>query len=140
MSSWCHDARNVRHILRRLAQNAPCIRATRLADLVRHRRLVLPQLEATGVSARQVKQLSGFSVSWGPIRAEDIPGFLANGCKADARMRRRISFTFKERLALVTVEIRLFAKQALWIALSLQLDQAPLSSYYPLRASPHCKA
>ena len=52
------------------------VQAARLADIVTHRRLVLPQLSATGVSARQVKTLCGFEVVWGPVHAKHIKEFL----------------------------------------------------------------
>jgi CO dehydrogenase/acetyl-CoA synthase gamma subunit (corrinoid Fe-S protein) len=45
------------------------VKADRLADIVTHRRLILPQLSATGVSAHQVKPLCGFEIVWGPVHA-----------------------------------------------------------------------
>jgi hypothetical protein len=80
-----------------------------LTQLVRHRQLVLPQLSATGVSAQKVKQLCGFEVVWGPIRAEDITRFLKNGMTADETMRR-VTFSTTERLVLTPVELYLLAK------------------------------
>ncbi len=74
----------------------------RLADLervVNHRELILPQLAGPGVSAHQVKKLSGFKVIYGPIRAGDLPAFLDAGCKATPEMRRK-TFTIWERAAL----------------------------------------
>ncbi len=82
--------------------------------LVRHRRLTLPQLAATGVSAQKVKQLSGFEVLWGPVRAEDIPRFLKDGMKADGNMRR-VTFSLLERLVLTPVELSLLAKPLIGI-------------------------
>ena len=64
------------------------VQATRLADIVTHRRLVLPQLSATGVSARQVKALCRFEVVWGPVHAKHIKEFLDNKMKATPDMRR----------------------------------------------------
>ncbi|MBT8342796.1 MAG: hypothetical protein HKP58_10255, partial [Desulfatitalea sp.] len=81
--------------------------------LVRHRRLILPQLGATGVSAHQVKKQSGFEVVWGPVRARDIKPFLDSDLKGDAAMRR-ITFTPSERLVLVPVEITLLRKYLGW--------------------------
>ncbi|RMF42006.1 MAG: acetyl-CoA synthase subunit gamma, partial [Deltaproteobacteria bacterium] len=42
------------------------IRASRLEELVSHRRLILPQLGAPGVAAHKVKEQTGFRVSYGP--------------------------------------------------------------------------
>ena len=63
------------------------VRETRLAEIVDHRRLVLPQLSAPGVAAHEVKEACGFRVIFGPVRAADLPAFLAAGMKADAEMR-----------------------------------------------------
>jgi len=76
------------------------VRQARLKELVRHERLILPQLAATGVSALRLKKESGFTVLWGPIKAEDIQQFIAAGCKAEKSMRR-LTFTLPERAVLV---------------------------------------
>lgn len=80
------------------------IEASRLASVVTHRRLILPQLGAPGVSAREVKQASGFSVIFGPVRASDLPEFLKRGGKAGEAMRR-VVFPLGQRLAVVPVEL-----------------------------------
>ncbi len=77
---------------------------TALADLVSHRTLIVPQLGAVGVAAREVKKCSGFKVVFGPVRADDLPAFLDAGLKATPSMRR-ISFTFRDRLTLVPMEL-----------------------------------
>lgn len=80
------------------------IRASRLADIVDHRTLILPQLAGPGVAGHEVKKRSGFQVIYGPIKAEDIPEFLERGLKAEERMRTK-EFGFSERLALVPMEV-----------------------------------
>lgn len=80
------------------------IEATRLAQHVSHRRLVLPQLSATGVAAHEVKRASGFLVHYGPVRARDIPAYLAAGLEATPAMRR-VAFGWWDRLVLAPVEI-----------------------------------
>jgi acetyl-CoA decarbonylase/synthase complex subunit gamma len=75
-----------------------------IGSLVNHRRLILPQLSAPGVSAHQVKKRTGFNVVYGPIRAADLPVFLDNGLKATADMRRK-SFPIEERAVLIPVEL-----------------------------------
>ena len=94
------------------------IRLTGLSNIVAHRRLIVPQLGAVGVSAVQVKKQSGFSVTWGPVNAMDIPRFIENGMNAEPSMRR-LSFNAAERAVLVPVELSLAAKPALWFALAL---------------------
>ena len=85
-----------------------------LKHLVHHRRLILPQLAATGVSAQKVRQLSGFEVVWGPVRAEDLPRFLKDGMKANGN-RRWVTFSLIERLVLTPVELSLLAKPLIGI-------------------------
>ena len=80
------------------------IRLSGLSDLVSHRRLIVPQLGATGVSSASVRKLSGFEVVWGPIRARDIKVFLENGFKAEREMRT-VTFTSWERAALIPIEV-----------------------------------
>jgi hypothetical protein len=69
------------------------IRFTSLDKLVNHRRLILPQLAATGVAAHKVKEETGFNVHYGPVRASDIRKFISNGYRADKKMRR-VTFGF----------------------------------------------
>jgi hypothetical protein len=80
------------------------IRATNLAGLVKRRDLVLPQLGAVGVAAHEVKRATGFSVHYGPVRARDLPAYLAAGIRATPAMRR-VNFGWKERLVLTPVEL-----------------------------------
>lgn len=75
-----------------------------LANVVKHRNLILPQLGATGVAAHEVKKATGFSVHYGPVRAGDIPAYLAAGMRATAAMRR-VRFTWRDRLVVAPVEI-----------------------------------
>ena len=90
------------------------VAATRLGEVVSHRTLVLPQLGAPGVSAYEVKRRSGFSVAYGPVRAEDLPAFLDAGMKATPDMRR-VRFTMRDRIALVPIELLMSAKYAVLI-------------------------
>ncbi|HVO78281.1 MAG TPA: mercury methylation corrinoid protein HgcA [Methanomassiliicoccales archaeon] len=80
-----------------------CIKEFGLESVVGHRRLILPQLAAPGVSALEVKKMSGFHVEWGPVRAKDIPEYMRLG-KATPEMRK-VTFTLRERATVVPVEI-----------------------------------
>ncbi len=80
------------------------IKTTGLEKVVSHRTLILPQLGAVGVSAYQVRALSGFSVKYGPVRASDIKRFMDSNQKATEEMRM-VKFTFLDRLKLLPVEI-----------------------------------
>lgn len=81
----------------------------RLTEIVSHRELVLPQLAAPGVASQELKKKCGFSGKFGPIRASDLPHYLANNREADEQMRT-VSFSLLDRLILVPVEIALIWK------------------------------
>lgn len=76
------------------------IRTTGLEKIVSHRRLILPQLGATGIAAHRVKEESGFNVHYGPVRATDIRKFVNDGYHADREMRK-VRFSFIDRLKLI---------------------------------------
>lgn len=90
---------------------------TQLTEVVKHRKIILPQLGGPGVSAQKVKLGCGFEVVWGPIRAKDVPLFLAADQKAEENMRR-VTFTMAERMVLAPVEISLARKPILWVLLA----------------------
>ncbi|GAB4559365.1 MAG: mercury methylation corrinoid protein HgcA [Geothermobacteraceae bacterium] len=94
------------------------IRASRLEELVSHRRLILPQLGAPGVAAHKVKEQTGFRVVYGPIYAADLPAFLDAGLKATDSMRR-VRFTLWDRLVLTPVELTGLGKSTLLALLAL---------------------
>ncbi len=91
-----------------------------LEGLVSHRRLILPQLSAPGVSGHRVRRQSGFAVRFGPIRAQDLPAFLAAGGKATPTMRRK-TFTLYERAQVAPIELVLGMRYALPAAAVLLL-------------------
>jgi hypothetical protein len=88
------------------------IETSELAKYVSHKKLVLPQLGATGVSAHEVAQRSGFNVEYGPVRASDIKEYIAAGYKATKEMRT-VKFTLWDRLVLIPMELMPALKQSL---------------------------
>ncbi|MDP8207776.1 MAG: mercury methylation corrinoid protein HgcA [Candidatus Electryonea clarkiae] len=90
------------------------IEAVNLENKVTHRKIIVPQLGAVGVRAREVKDLTGFKVVFGPVRSEDIPEFLEKNLKATPEMRK-VTFGFWDRLVLVPMEITGSVKYALMI-------------------------
>ncbi len=91
-----------------------------LKTLVDHRNIVLPQLGATGVQAREVKKQTGFEVRWGPVHAKDLALYLKNGMKADSSMRR-VTFSLMERLVLTPLELSHMVKPTLYAVLAIFL-------------------
>ncbi len=100
------------------------IDATKLRHVVKHRRLILPQLGAPGVAAHEVKQRSGFTVTYGPVRAADLPAYLAAG-RATPDMRR-VRFTLPDRLTLIPVELVHVLLPMLAAALLLYFAAGPI--------------
>lgn len=88
------------------------VNATGISRLVDHRELILPQLGAPGVSAREVKKETGFTVFYGPVRAADLGAYLENG-KTATREMRRVTFNALERLILTPIELTLIWKPLL---------------------------
>ena len=85
-----------------------------LAKIVRHRTLILPQLAGPGVAAYEVKRRAGFAVRYGPIRARDLGLYLDAGMRATPRMRRK-TFTLKERIVLIPIELNMALRVGLII-------------------------
>ncbi len=97
---WCAAGKGTfgtEELLRRIEES-------RLKQVVSHRILILPQLGAVGVAAHEVAKQSGFKVTYGPVRAEDLKAYLAAGMKASEEMRR-VRFTLWDRLVLAPLEV-----------------------------------
>ncbi|MCL2392477.1 MAG: mercury methylation corrinoid protein HgcA [Oscillospiraceae bacterium] len=75
-----------------------------LSKVVNHRNLILPQLGAPGINAHEITARTGFSVTYGPVRADDIQAYIAEGYNATREMRR-VKFTFTDRLVLTPMEL-----------------------------------
>jgi hypothetical protein len=78
------------------------IGCTGLAGIVRHRKIIVPQLGAPGISWPEVMRKSKFLVEYGPVRAKDLPEYLRTH-KATPAMRR-VEFPLIERVVLTPVE------------------------------------
>jgi len=78
------------------------IEVTRLAEVVNHRNLILPQLGAPGVSGFEVTKRTHFKVEYGPVRAHDLPEYLIS--RSATPEMRRVHFTLLDRLTLIPVE------------------------------------
>ncbi|MBF0464481.1 MAG: acetyl-CoA synthase subunit gamma [Nitrospirae bacterium] len=83
-----------------------------LTSIVTHRKIIVPQLGAPGVSAHTVKKATGFQVLFGPVYACDLKDYIRSGCVATKAMRN-VSFSMIDRLVLTPMEIipsmRIFA-------------------------------
>jgi len=80
------------------------IKAHELENIVNHKKVIVPQLGATGIAAHEVKEKTGFHVIYGPVRAADIADFVSAGFKATEEMRK-VNFSIWERAKLIPVEL-----------------------------------
>ena len=95
---WCAAGKRTfgtREVIRR-------VKETQLGEVVKHRKLILPQLGAPGVAAFEVKKQTGFVVEYGPVRAADLPEYLKTH-QATPEMRR-VHFPLQDRVILIPVD------------------------------------
>lgn len=110
------------------------INNTHLHSIVSHNKLILPQLGAPGVSAHIVTKTTGFKVIYGPVKASDIPEFIASKYNATPSMRQ-VNFTFKDRLVLIPVELMSSLKPILAVTTVIILVTS-LASYFSVLEAP----
>lgn len=79
------------------------IKVTGLENVVSHRKVILPQLGAAGVSAFTVKKECGWQVEYGPVKAADLQEYLKTH-KATPEMRT-VRFGLWDRMVLIPIEI-----------------------------------
>lgn len=107
------------------------VRASRLGRVVNHRRLILPQLCATGVDGNRIVSETGWEVRWGPVYSKDIPVYLATGQQKDDGIRW-VQFPLKTRLEMAVamwgfwalilgLALLLFNRRVFWIGLGSAL-------------------
>ena len=75
-----------------------------LGSIVAHRELLLPIMGAAGVKGVEVKARTGFTCRFATLRIDDLPEYLDAGKQATDRMRQ-LTFSIKERLVLIPIEI-----------------------------------
>ena len=108
------------------------IKVTGLENVVSHRKVILPQLGAAGVSAYSVKEWCGWNVEYGPVRAEDLPEYLKTRRATDEM--RRVHFGLWDRIQLIPVElvsvflVMIIAAIVLYFVMGLTASLAVLAS------------
>jgi len=80
------------------------VEKTRLQEVVRHRTMILPQLEAHGMNGEEVQRHTGFNILSGPLRSADLPSYLDRGNRATPEMRA-VRFSLRDRLLLSVAEM-----------------------------------
>jgi NAD-dependent dihydropyrimidine dehydrogenase PreA subunit len=74
------------------------LKTSGIGRLVHHRRVILPQLAATGIVGPHVRDRTGWTVVWGPVDAASIPAYLAAGRSEGRDAARTVGFPWPERL------------------------------------------
>ncbi|MGA7462967.1 MAG: HgcAB-like fusion protein [Candidatus Korobacteraceae bacterium] len=91
------------------------LKTSRIAELVDHRMLILPQLCANGINLVELAKRTGWSAVFGPVNAADIPAYLQEGHCSERMMR--VTYTVRERLEMAL---------AMWGSLSLRYTIFPV--------------
>lgn len=91
------------------------IKKVSLEHIVKHRKIILPQLCASGMAAYKVKEETGFRALFGPVQAKDIKSFIEAGYNATPAMRR-VTFPVVERAKLIPVDF-MYSKYKLLVIL-----------------------
>lgn len=68
-------------------QVVTALKVARLESRVAHRQVIVPQLAATGIEAKEVRRRTGWIVRFGPADAKDIPAYLAANHEKTEAMR-----------------------------------------------------
>ncbi len=110
-----------------------------LSEVLEHHAIILPQLCANGVEGWRIREQTGWGVHWGPVRAEDIPDYIARGRKKTENMRW-VTFPLRDRLEmtavtlgfyalLILIPIAIFWSSIFWPTL---IAMAALSAFYAI--------
>ena len=108
------------------------IAAIKVSDIeqkVNHRHIILPQLAATGVEGKVIREKTGWRVVWGPVYARDIPAFLAQKMRKSPEMRE-VRFPVGQRVEMavmwafpfsliVSLFLAVFWRTVLWPSVGL---------------------
>ncbi|MHB8164381.1 MAG: mercury methylation corrinoid protein HgcA [Methanoregula sp.] len=108
------------------------IEITGLAGTVTHRKIIVPQLGAPGISAHEVQCQSGFKVEYGPVRARDLPEYIRTG-KATPEMRI-VVFPVRDRIVLAPVELVHVALPTIVVAVALWFLAGPVAALAAISA------
>ncbi len=102
------------------------LKTSGIDNLVDHRKLILPQLAATGIEPRVISKKTGWKCLWGPVYAKDIPDFISNNYQKTKQMSL-VNFNRSQRL-----EMAVALGTPLSIILSLVLLFSWKKALFPL--------
>jgi NAD-dependent dihydropyrimidine dehydrogenase PreA subunit len=73
------------------------LKTSGIEKLVGHKKVILPQLAATGIEAKDIQKKTGWKIIWGPVYAKDIQAFIRNKFEKTIEMRGVI-FSLVQRI------------------------------------------
>jgi len=77
------------------------LKTSGIAQRVGHRRLILPQLSASGIDRALLRAATGWDALFGPVEAGDLPSYLKNNCsKFPEQCRARFPLRFRMEMLL----------------------------------------
>jgi ubiquinone/menaquinone biosynthesis C-methylase UbiE/ferredoxin len=82
------------------------IKVSHLERYVSHRKIILPQLAAPGVDRRRISKTTGWHCTWGPVRMDDLPDYLADFPKLAQKKterQRTVLFDVHNRIEMALV-------------------------------------
>lgn len=102
------------------------IESAGLSGVVSHRKIIVPQLGASGISWPEVARRTKFIVEFGPVRARDLPEYLKTHTATPAM--RRVGFPLWDRLVLTPVEFTHVALPMVIVAAALWFLAGPVAA------------
>ncbi len=78
------------------------IKTSGIEDKVDRKKLVLPQLAATGIETSVIKEKTGWHAVWGPVYAKDIPAFVEQKYHKTTE-QSQVSFPLLQRLEMAVM-------------------------------------
>lgn len=76
------------------------IKTSRINDRVEHNKIILPQLSASGIDLKLLKEKTGRKGLFGPIYSKDIPEYITNPHSLFEHNKSRFSFLFRMEMLL----------------------------------------
>jgi NAD-dependent dihydropyrimidine dehydrogenase PreA subunit len=80
------------------------LKTSGIENLVKKRKVILPQLAATGIEPREIKKKTGWQCVWGPVHSKDIKAFMQNGLQKTEDMRT-VKFKLPARIEMALIYI-----------------------------------
>jgi ferredoxin len=78
------------------------IKTSGIENKVNHKKIVLPQLAAPGIEAKEIQKRIGWKVLWGPVEAQQIPEYLKQNFEKNPQMRT-VRFEVLERIEMAVM-------------------------------------